>query len=117
MTAPRIHTAIPKRRYRIGPYEAVLLGEIESPDPLRYQFILALVRDGESRPSVYVTAVRNPRSRAHEGSHRLRMERDQTSEDLGSSDAFADADGFTEAALAAAARTLGLTGDAPVRVM
>lgn len=117
MPAPRIQTAIPKRRYRVGPYEAVLLGDIESPDPVRYRFILALVRDGESKPSVYVTANKNPRSRAHEGSHQLRLEREQTGEDLGSSDAFADADGFAEAALAAAARVLGLSGIAPVRVM
>lgn len=95
----------------------MLLGEIESPGAVRYQFVLALVRAGESRPSQYVTAEKNPRSRAHEGSHRLRVVGEQTDEGPGSSSAFADADGFAEAALAAAGKALGLVGISPVRVM
>ena len=116
MQPPRIETAIPKQRYQFGPYEAVLLGEVTSPDPVRYQFILALVRVGESKPNLYVTAEKNPRARSAEGSHRLRVMSEQVSEDLGSSDAFRDVEGFAAAALAAAGRALGLVGIEPVRL-
>ena len=117
MPIPVIHTAIPRRRYQVGPFQAVLLGEVESPDAARYQFILALVRPGETKPNVFVTAEKNPRSRAAEGSHRMRFISDQVEEECGASDAYAQPDAFAEAALAEAARRLGLTGIAPVRVM
>lgn len=115
MQAPTITTAIPKRRYQFGPYQAVLLGEIESPDPVRYRFILALVRTGDARPSVFIACEKNPRSQAQDGSHRLRILSESVSEDLGSSDDYADADAFAAAALAAAARVLGLVGITPVQ--
>jgi hypothetical protein len=114
--APHIDTAIPKRRYQVGPYQAVVLDEIESPDPVRYRFILALVRGGESQPSLFVTAVKNPRSQAHGGSHRLQLISEPATQELGSSDSFANVDGFADAALAAAIEALGLVGVAPVRV-
>jgi hypothetical protein len=44
MQAPKITTAIPQRRYRLADFSAVVLGEIESPDPARYRYILALVK-------------------------------------------------------------------------
>ena len=68
MQAPNIQTAIPKQRYQLGPYQAVLLGEIESPDPVRYRFILALVREGETQPSVFITCEKNSRAQAQQGS-------------------------------------------------
>lgn len=117
MPFPVIHTAIPKRRYQIGPFQAVLLGEVESPDAARYQFILALLRQGEAKPSVFVTAEKNPRSRAAAGSHRMRFVSAEVDEECGSSDGYAQPDAFAEAALAEAGRRLGLAGIAPVRVM
>lgn len=117
MPIPVIHTAIPKRRYQVGPFQAVLLGEVDSPDAARYQFILAVLRPGESKPGVFVTAEKNPRSRAAEGSYRMRFVSAEAEEECGSSDAYAQPDAFAEAALAEAARRLGLGGIEPVRVM
>jgi hypothetical protein len=114
MQTPTIETAIPKHRYQLGPYQAVLLGEIESPDPVRYRYIMALVRAGDARPSVFVSCEKNPRAQAQDGSHRMRIMSEQMSEDLGSSDDYADAGVFAVAALAAAARVLGLVGITPV---
>lgn len=116
MQAPIIQTAIPKQRYQLGPYQAVLLGDIESPDPVRYRFILALVREGEARPSVFVTCEKNARAQAQAGSHRMCLISAQANEVLGSSDEFKDIDSFAAAALAAAIPTLGLSGIAPVRL-
>ncbi len=109
MQTPTITTAIPKRRYQFGPYQAVLLGDIESPDAVRYRYIMALVRTGDARPSVFITCEKNPRAQAQDGSHRMHILSEQLSEDLGSSDDYADADAFAGAALTAAARVLGVS--------
>jgi hypothetical protein len=117
MPLPVIRTAIPKRRYQVGPYQAVVLGEIESPDAARYHYLLALVRPGETKPDFFVSCEKNPRSRVAEGSHRLRVLSATHDEERGSSDAYANVDAFAEAALAEAAQVLGLAGLTPVRVM
>lgn len=115
MQAPIIQTAIPKQRYQLGPYQAVLLGDIESPDPVRYRFILALVHEGETQPSVFVTCEKNTRAQAQAGSHRICLISNQANEVLGSSDDYKEADNFAIEALAAAIRVLGLSGITPVR--
>ena len=108
MQAPTITTAIPKRRYQFGPYQAVLLGDIESPDAVPYRYIMALVRTGDARPSVFIACEKNPRAQAQHGSYRMRIMSEQLSEDLGSSDDYADADAFAGTALTVAARVLGV---------
>jgi len=115
MQTPTITTAIPRRRYRIGSHQAVLLGDIESSDPSRYQYLLALVREGESKPSFYVSCEKNPRSRKAGGSHRLRVISSVMDEELESSDRFADEEVFATEALAMAVDLLGLTGS-PERI-
>jgi len=114
--APKIQTAIPQRRYQIGEYSGVVLGEIESGDGVKYQYILALVREGEGKPGFYVTAEKNPRRRAHEGSHRLRVITHGLDEEIESSDRWADLDAFCEEALKVAGRVLSLSGEEPVRL-
>ena len=116
MGAPTIKTAIPVRRYTLAGYQAVVLGEIESDDPNRYLYILALVREGEAKPEFFVTAEKNPRSRAHEGSHRMRVIGREFDEELGSSNHWCETDAFAAEALAVAAKVLGLEAQ-PRRVM
>jgi len=117
MQAPRITTAIPKQRYQMGDYQAVVLGDIESPDPARYHYILALVRTGESKPGFFVTCEKNPRSRAAEGSHRLRVVSEEFDEEMGSSNDWSDVDAFAAQALTLAAKVLGLGDTQPERLM
>jgi hypothetical protein len=117
VSAPSIQTAIPKRRYQFGPYQVVLLGEVESPDPVRYQFILAFVRPGATKPDFFITSEKNPRARAAEGSHRMRVWQVQGDVECGSSNAYGNADSFVDAAFAEATIPLGIVGVAPVRVM
>ncbi|MBI3547333.1 MAG: hypothetical protein HY081_12195 [Gammaproteobacteria bacterium] len=116
MQAPKILTAMPLRRYQLGEYSAVVLHEIESQDAVKYKFILALVRDGESKPSFYVTAEKNPRSRAHEGSHRLRVLTSGLDEEIESSDRWTDVEIFCETAFSVAIKVLGLADERPVRL-
>lgn len=117
MDAPKIQTAIPRRRYRLGAYQAVLLDEVESADNVKYRYIIALVREGETRPTLFVTCEKNPRSRAHEGAYRLRLITDAFNEEMGSSDAWADAETFAAEGLGLAARTLGLGDEKPASLM
>ena len=116
MNAPNIQTAIPQRRYRFGEYSGVVLGEIESGDAVKYRYILALVREGEDKPGFYVTAEKNPRSRAHEGSHHLRVIATGLDEEIESSDRWADLDAFCDEALKVAGKVLGLANEEPVRL-
>lgn len=116
MQAPIIQTAIPKQRYQLGPYQAVLLGDIESPDPVRYRFILALVREGEAQPSVFVTCEKNARAQAQAGAYRMCFISAQGNEVLGSSDDYKEVNNFAIEALAAAVRVLGLSSVTPIRM-
>ena len=59
-SSPKIQTAIPQRRYQYGDYGVTVLGEIESGDERDYQFVAAFVKDGESRPRLYVVSERLP---------------------------------------------------------
>ncbi len=118
MDRPKIQTAIPKQRYRLGSYQAVVLGEIESGDERRYQYILALVREAEAQPSFYVTAEKNPRKVAQEqGAFRLRVITEGINEEIGSSDNWGDLEAFAQEALTLAAEALGLGGETPQRLM
>ena len=116
VNALKIQTAIPQRRYQFGEYTGVVLGEIESGDGVKYQYILALVREGEDRPSFYVTAEKNPRSRAQEGSHRLRVITQGLDEEVGCSNAWAELDAFCAEAFTVVAKVLGLSDEQPVPV-
>jgi hypothetical protein len=53
---PVFGTAVPQHRYRIGAYEAVLLGEVDSHDRRRYRFVLAVLDPVQQQPGLYVTA-------------------------------------------------------------
>ena len=108
MAGPSISTAIPLRRFQLGDFQAVVLGEIESPDPVRYRYILALLRAGQTKPEFFVTCEQNPRAQRTAGSHRLRVISSAFDEDMGSSDDWADLDRFAEKAVALAAHVLGL---------
>lgn len=85
-----------------------MLGDIESPDEVRYQYILALVRKGESSPVLYVTAEMRDRQTC------LRLIMAGLDEEMGASRELERPEGFAQAALAVAARALGL-GDEPAR--
>jgi hypothetical protein len=116
MDAPRINTAMPRRRYRLGDFSAVVLGEIDSADPIQYSYILALVREGDTHPCFYVTSEQNRRRAAAGGSHRMRVIAEKLDEVLGSSDRWRDLDEFTTEALAVAAQALGFTDEQPERL-
>lgn len=56
LNKPDIKRAIPQRRYKFGEFTLVVLGDVESGDSLTYHYILAVVRDGDAEPGIYITA-------------------------------------------------------------
>ncbi len=117
MNAPNITTAIPKRRYVIGEFNSVLLAEIESTDPNRYQYVFAAVREGDEAPLMYVICERASRAQRDQGSHKLRVLTGNAEKDLGVSDRWRDEQAFADEALDIVRKTLMLTDEPVARVM
>lgn len=113
---PNIRTAIPKRRYVIGEFSAVVLGDIDSPDPNRYELIFAAVREGDSEPLLYVISERARRAERDQGSHRLRLITGNSERLLGVSDRWGDPERFVDQALDVTRKTLMLTDEPVARV-
>lgn len=114
MTMPQIGTAIPKRRYQLGEFTAVVLGDVESRDGEEYRYVMALVPEGQRQPIFYVSSVRN-RS-GNEGAYRLRAASSQLTRDMGASDTISNLDNFCEEALEVARQALGLMDEQPLRL-
>lgn len=93
---PNIKTAIPKRRYRFGEFDVVILGEVETGDANRYQYIAAVLRQQDPEPGMYLTAERNPPSRAAEGRYGMRLIMPEGSQLVRSSDDWRDLERFAE---------------------
>lgn len=110
MDKPKITTAIPQRRYQFGEYGVTVLGEIESPDPPNYTFILAMVKEGDAEPSVYVICDHRRRG---DYAYRMRLVMDGFNEAMGESDDWGNLDAFCEFALQIAAKALELGDESP----
>ncbi len=106
MTTPLIKTAIPKRRYQLGEFTAIVLGEIDSGDGIEYRHILALIKEGAPKPFFYVSCDRA--ADMPYGQFRLRAHSAAFSEDLGITPACRDLDAFTAAAVELVRRALTL---------
>jgi hypothetical protein len=111
MHKPAITTAIPKRRYQIGHYTGVVLGDIESADNNQYLYIFAAIAEGNTDPDLYVIAEKNGKQAD------LRLESDTLSEVLDSSPDWKDLDRFAAKAIELSASLLGLSDQQPQRLM
>jgi hypothetical protein len=112
-TFPKITTAIPQRRYRFGEFGVTVLGEVESGDARDYQFIAAFVREGESRPQLFVVSERLPPGERAGGSHALRLINSAMDEVMDTDARWARLDDFSEQALQLGAQVLGLEQETP----
>jgi hypothetical protein len=114
---PNIATAIPRRRYQVGDYGATVLGEVESSDPRRYRYILAMVPAGERTPTLYVTCEATPPKESAQGNYRLRLINEAMSEVMDTADRWGDLDAFADQALKLAAQALGLQREQQIRLL
>jgi hypothetical protein len=120
MYAPVVAAVKPERRYRLGPYVAVLFGEIQKhPQAMtEYLHILGVFRPGEGEPFFYVASEVNALASKGGGACFLGVFPGATRPDsparlnLGCSNDWADADLFTAKALEIARAHLGVTESA-----
>lgn len=112
MNAPQIKTAIPKRRYQLGDFSIVVLGEIESDDGQAYRYVFAMVQDGSKDPSCYVTA-----SKVTADDYLLRLIAPNMERDLDTSPIWQDLDAFCEQAISLAQQVMGLKDEYPHRLL
>ena len=116
MNRPQVSTALPKRRYQLGPFSAVVLGDVESPDPTTYHYILALVNEGEQEPVLYVTCESLPEP-AEDGQGTIaRVIAEEGEKALGPNDAWRDLDAFADDAIAMVQKVMRLTDEIPARL-
>jgi len=116
MDKPGINTAIPKRRYRLGEFSLVVLGEIDSADGIDYGYILAAVREGEAEPGLYITAQSDPQQPT-QNSLSMRVIMRDGSEVIGMSNRWGDLELFTSDALDIVIKILDLADEQPFRLL
>jgi len=112
---PGIATAIPRRRYRLGEFTLVVLGDIESRDGIDYQYIMAGIRGQDPKPGIYITAERG--SGAGQGEFSMRFIMQDGYEVIGSSVRWSDLDAFVEEATGIVSRVLGLGDETSYRLL
>ncbi len=114
MNKPGFKTAIPRRRYKLGEFSIVVLGEIDSSDGVDYQYILAVVQGQDPEPGLYITAEKavDPK---REYSMRIIMR--DGAEIIGNSTEWGSLESFVEEALGIVSRVLNLGDETPYRLM
>lgn len=117
MNKPKFKTAIPKRRYELGDFHLVVLGDVESDEPPYYTYVLAAVPQGKSEPTLYVTSERVSRAERQRGSHRMRLVTTTQDVVLDIADPWSDLERFTTQALKVTASALGTSDAEPYRLM
>jgi len=114
MKAPGIRTAIPQRRYKLGDFSIVVLGDIESDDGVDYRYVFATVQDGAQEPQFYVLSIRSPGAT---GDFALRVLSPELDRELDVSGRWRDLDLFCDQAIALAQQVLSLGDEQPHRLL
>ena len=114
MSRPGFKTAIPKRRYKLGEFSIVVLGEIESVDGTDYKYILAVVQGQDPEPGLYITA---EKTAVPTGEYSMRIMMRDGAEVIGSSTEWGSVDPFVDEALGIVSRMLNLGDETPYRLM
>ena len=114
MSKPVFKTAIPKRRYKLGEFSIVVLGEIESDDEADYQYILAVVQGQAPGPGLYITA---ERPAVPGGDYSMRIMMKDGAEVIGSSKEWSNVEPFVDEALGIVSRVLNLSDETAYRLV
>ncbi len=100
MYMPSIKDAKPLERIRLGGYEIVFLGDIESVGAIRYKYIVIVFKIGEKAPIYFVSSEENALAKdLGGGSHFLCAFEGEGHVNYGCSDEWADYDKFADRAL------------------
>ncbi|HYQ71217.1 MAG TPA: hypothetical protein VET88_04735 [Gammaproteobacteria bacterium] len=111
---PGIATAIPKRRYRLGEFTLIVLGDIESRDGINYRYIMAVIRGEDPEPGIYITAEQGGGEKPRDLDMRFIMR--DGSEVISSSARWSDLDDFVGEATGVVVQVLNLSDETPYRL-
>jgi hypothetical protein len=114
---PIFDTAIPQRRYQLGAYTVVVLGEIQSRDGKDYRYVAAVVREGDPEPGLYLTAERVAGKRAADAAYDMRVIMRDGNQVIGNSSRWSGVEEFSTDALGLIARILDLQDEQPYQLM
>ncbi len=118
---PKIDTAIPQRRYQLGAYTVVILGDIQTTDEKEYRYVAAVVREGDPDPGLYLSAERiigqRPEGSPTHSGYDLRVTMREGSQVVGRSDRASSVEQFSTDALGMIASILDLQDEQPYRLM
>ena len=119
MQKPSISTAIPRQRYKFGPYTIVVLEEISSLDEIEYVYLLAAIKDGHNEPEVFITCERESEVEKQNGSHIVRvfaeqLDSDQSGKIIDQSDSWSNKSAFISYALSGFQQMLQLQDEKPI---
>jgi hypothetical protein len=109
---PDIRRALPQRRYKFGEFTVVVLGDIETGDAVNYRYILAVVREGDAEPGIYLTC-----ENARGGQQQLRLVMRDGAEVIAEDPQYADIEVFTAAGLDMLRQILNLGDEEAYRLM
>ena len=111
--APPMRKAKLLRRYRVGEYDALLLGHIKADGPVKYLYILGMFRRADHDLCLGVASEENKlSSRLGGGSHFLGVFPGEGHENHGASDEWANVETFGRRALQLARERLGIGEEA-----
>ena len=107
MYSPAIINAREVERFPIGPYEGILLTDIEARGAVQYQFVLAVLKEGE--PCLYISSeVNRMAAELGGGSHFLCAFEESKHLNFGCSNEWADLETFKRKAVEMAKERLGV---------
>lgn len=112
----KINRAIPQRRYRLGGFEVVILGEIESPDPTQYHYLLAVIPDGEAQPVLYISCEQSTEG-SERGQYFIRVTSDAGEKLLGPVAQWQYLESFVTDALLMVRKVMNLMDEEPMRIL
>lgn len=115
MNTPKFSTAIPVRRYQIGEFSGVVLSEVEAEDGNQYIYLFALVKDGQTEPSHYVSLEKT--QPGEQDAYKIRVVTPDSDQVIGYSPQALDVDEFTHGALSTCAAVANLADEEPMRVL
>lgn len=116
MNKPAIRTAIPQHRYQIGAFTLTVLGEIETSDPVPYQFIAAVMRDGDPEPGIYLVVERPVDAVEAKSALPLKLVMRDGAQMVRESERWWDAELFTKDAIEFTQQILDLGDEEPYRL-
>lgn len=112
LNKPDIKRAIPRRRYKFGEFMVVVLGDVESGDAVSYRYLMAVVREGDAEPGIYVTCEHGSAPAC-----RLRVVMHDGAQVVAEHAEYRDEEIFAAAALEIVRQILNLGDEEPYRLM